>query len=133
VGEVISELEVDRGELGELEPAHVFHQLGEAGGPAAGLPAPYRPERLALPFIGALVDEEPHRRIDGLAGPYVPLERTHADDVSARRAPRRSSAVNDCKGDPPAPQGTCSIGFTVRTTAHATSRTARRRTSRGSS
>src|ERR671925_2277606 len=78
-GEVVGDLEVDRG---ELEPADV--RLGERGedrGPAARLPGEDRLERLALALVRALVEEESRRRVLRLAGPDVPLERAHHDDV----------------------------------------------------
>src|SRR5215207_1657781 len=76
-GELVVDLELDRG---ILDPPHVIDQLGERGGPAAGLAAEDRPERLALTPVGAFVDEEPHRRTR-LAGPDVALERADRNDV----------------------------------------------------
>jgi hypothetical protein len=50
------DLELDRG---ELHPQHPIEVLGEQSGPAAGLPAEDRRQRLTLPLVGALVDDEP--------------------------------------------------------------------------
>jgi hypothetical protein len=78
VGEVIGDLEID---WRELDPAYLVDEFGEAGGPTPCLSANDCLERLALAFIGALVDEEAHGRIGCLAGPEVPFKATDSDDV----------------------------------------------------
>src|SRR3990172_1522731 len=55
VGQIVGDLEVDRG---ELDPTHFLHQLREAGRPAAGLPAENHLECLALAGVGAVIEEE---------------------------------------------------------------------------
>src|SRR6185295_17093973 len=89
VGEIVGDLEVDRG---ELDPAHLLDQLREAGGPAAGLTAPDRLNGLALTVVGSLVDEEPHRGVDGLAGPDVPFKA--ADSHYVERVERDVAVVS---------------------------------------
>jgi hypothetical protein len=79
VAQVVVDLELDRR---ELDAAHVVDQLGERRGPSARLPAEDRLERLTLGLVGALVDEEPHRRL-GLGGPDISLERADRDGVQA--------------------------------------------------
>src|SRR6185295_10748931 len=69
VGEIVGDLEVDRG---ELDPAHLLDQLREAGGPAAGLTAP--------------------DRLDGLAGPDVPFKA--ADSHYVERVERDVAVVS---------------------------------------
>src|SRR5205823_2781894 len=78
VGEVVSDLDLDRR---ELDSAHLLEQPGEPGRPAARLPAEDRLERFALGIVGALVDEEPRERVVGLAGPDVPYEGAHHHNV----------------------------------------------------
>jgi len=65
MGKVIADLELDRG---DLEPAHVVNQLGEAARPATGLPALDRLERIALAWSTRSSMKEAHRRVGGLAG-----------------------------------------------------------------
>lgn len=60
MGEVVGDLELDRG---ELDSAYVLDELGEAGGPAARLPTEDHLKRPALRLVGALVDEKPHGRL----------------------------------------------------------------------
>src|SRR5215207_7794294 len=77
VGEVVGDLELDRG---VLDPSYFVDQLGEAGGPSARLSTKDRLERRALVLIRSLVDEEPHRGLR-LTGPDIALERADRDDV----------------------------------------------------
>jgi hypothetical protein len=68
-GQVIGDVEVDRD---ELDSAHLVDQLGEGAWPAASISPKDRLQRIALALVGALVDEEAHRGVLGLAGPNVP-------------------------------------------------------------
>ena len=68
-----------------------------AGQPPAS-PAEDRLQRLALALVGALVDEEPHRRL-GLAGPDVALERADRDHVQAVERHVAIVALADVPGE----------------------------------
>src|SRR5579884_162547 len=78
VGQVAGNLELDRD---VLDPTELAEHGGELPGPATGLAAEDRLQRLALPLIGALVDEQAHRHLG--AGPDVALEVAHPDQAQA--------------------------------------------------
>jgi hypothetical protein len=78
--EVVGDLEGDRD---ELDAAHVGHDLGELGGPSAGVAAEDREQCLPLAFVGAFVDEDPDFGLT-FTGPRVAGESAiERDDVEA--------------------------------------------------
>src|SRR5512143_871736 len=76
--EIVRHLELDRD---EVDAAELGDTPRELRGPASGLAAEDRLQRVALPGVGARVDEDGHRRPG--AGPEIAFKVTERDDVES--------------------------------------------------